>query len=75
MNELATDQNRSLCNRLNIEASILDELLVEATRLAENKFADFTDYDNSTIAWSVGKLEEAVSNVKLALVNLKKLLG
>ena len=74
MNEIATSYNRSLCNRIDIETSVLEELKDEIARFGDNSNFCFTDYDRQTVAFSEKKAQEAIECLKESFLNLKKLL-
>ena len=74
MNESATNWNKSLCNKIDMQESFLEELKKEIQMFKENEHTGFTDYDHHTVDFSLMKIKEAEEHIHQASMNMKKLL-
>lgn len=75
MNQFGFNQKESLCNKIRMAESMVDDLKKNIEDFKNNQHADFTDLERSDIDYSLKKTEEAVNCLHLSLLNLKKLFG
>lgn len=75
MNEFATNYNRTICSKIDMEEAMLRNLKDELVRFSQNTHTDFTDYDKNSIEYSIKKTDEAIDCLHQSFLNLKRLLG
>ena len=74
MNQFGTENAKAICHRLEMEESIIKDMMNQLSQLKANQHSEFTEYDLSTLEYSMKKAGEAVECLHLSTLNLKGIL-